>query len=117
MALTNVLAVLAIVLELAIAAVLVRKYMRTRDVGLVWLALAIGIWPLVSRLLTLGERPLIDRVTSHQPVGYPFSLVENGQVTLGQIVNYINTAEQIVGICLLLIAVFYLSRTNIRRAA
>jgi hypothetical protein len=117
MELSTLLAVLAIVLDLAIAAVLVRKYSRTGDVGFAWLALAVGIWPLVTRLLTFGERPLIDRAVRHEPVFYPFSLIEDGQMTLGQIVAYINAAEQIVGICLLLIAVFYLSKTNVRRAA
>lgn len=118
MELTTMLAALAIALDLAIAAVLVRKYKRTQDVGLLWLGLAIGIWPLVSRLLAFGERPLIDKVVRHQPVGfYPFSLVEAGQITLGQLVTYISAAEQIVGICLLLVAVLYLSKTTIRRAA
>jgi len=118
MEVTTALATLAILLYLAIAAVLVRTYKRTGDVGLVWLALAIGIWPLVSRLLAFAERPLIDRVVRHQPVGfYPFSLVESGQLTLGQIVSYISAAEQIVGICLLLLAVVYLSKTSIRRTA
>jgi hypothetical protein len=118
MELASVLAALAVVLDLAIAAVLMWKYKRTRDTGLLWLALAIGIWPLFSRLLTFGVRLLIDKVARHQPVGfYPFNLVGEGQITLGQLVTYIAAAEQIVGICLLLVAVFYLARTNIRRTA
>jgi hypothetical protein len=110
MALSTVLAVLAIVLDFAIAVVLVRKYLRTRDVGFIWLGLAVVIWPLVPRLLVV---PFIDSVVRQQPVGfYPFNLVERGQLTLGEVTFYINSIEQIVGVCLLLVAVLYLSKTR-----
>jgi len=37
------------VLLILVAAVFVWKYFRTKDVGLLWLAVAVVIWPLVSR--------------------------------------------------------------------
>jgi hypothetical protein len=61
---------LSLVLHIAIAVVLVRKYLRTRDAGFVWLGVAVVIWPPVSRLLDYGERLLIDRPIKGQPVGY-----------------------------------------------
>ena len=76
----TVLAALAVVLHFVIAIILVRKYLRTRDVGFVWLGVAVVIWPLVSLLLERGERSLIDRVVHHRVVGfYPFSLVSMGK--------------------------------------
>jgi hypothetical protein len=108
-----ILAVLAILLHLAIAVVLVRKYLRTRDVGFVWLGVAVVVWPIVSRLLELGERTLIDRVVRHEWAGvYPFSLIERGQMTLGELVSSLALVQQLIGVCLLLVAVLYLSKTK-----
>ena len=113
MATVTVLAALAVVLHFVIAIILVRKYLRTRDVGFVWLGAAVVIWPLVSRLLELGERSLIDRIAHHRVVGfYPFSLVEHGQMTLGGLVSSLSLFQQLIGICLLLVAVLYLSKTK-----
>ena len=68
----------------AIVALLARQYFRTRDVALIWLAVAVVIWPFVSRMLQRGEKVLIDRVIAHQAVDlFPFSLVEKGQLTMG----------------------------------
>jgi hypothetical protein len=76
----NILLASALVLHIAIAAILVRQYVRTRDVGFVWLGVAVVIWPGVSRLLGGGERVFIDRLIRHQSVGfYPFTLVAAGK--------------------------------------
>lgn len=118
MELTTLLAALGIVLDLAIAAGWCGNISAPGDAGFLWLALATGIWPLITRLLPYGELPLIDKVARHQPVGfYPFSLVESGKITLGQMVTYLNATEQIAGICLLSVAVLYLLKTSVRRAA
>jgi hypothetical protein len=110
-----ILAALAVALHIAIAVVLVRKYIRTRDAGFIWLGIAVVIWPVLSRLLDGGERVFIDRVIQHQPVGlYPFSLVERGDMTMGQLVLAFSVGEQLIGIVLLLVAVLYLYRTNAR---
>jgi hypothetical protein len=104
----TVLAASTAALELAVAIVLVRKYMRTKDVRFVWFALAFAIWPLASRLLEFGVRPLVDQAVRHNHVGlFPFNLVESGQITLGQVVTYMDVTAQIVQLCLLLVALFY----------
>jgi hypothetical protein len=108
-----ILVVLALLLHLAIAVILVRRYIRTRDVGFIWLGVAVVIWPLVSRLLELGERSIINRVARHEWVGvYPFSLVERGQMTLGELVLSLGLLQQLAGVCLLLVAVLYLSKAR-----
>ncbi len=109
----NILTALALVLHLAIAAVLVRKYLRTRDVGFVWLGVAVVIWPLVSRMLEHGELVLIDRLVKGQQVGYyPFSLVERGQMSIGGLMTSLNLLQQLVGVGLLLVAVLFLYKTK-----
>jgi hypothetical protein len=106
--LPSILVTFVLFLHLAIAVILIREYVRTRDVGFVWLGMAVVIWPLLTRLL---ERTFISRVVSHQSVGfYPFSLVERGEMTLGNLVASFQLVEQLVGVGLLLIAVVYLSK-------
>ena len=108
-----ILAALALVLHLAIGVIPVQKYLRTRDVGFVWLGAAFVIWPLVSRLLQQGDRFLIDRIVHCEPVEfYPFSLVERGRMTIGGLVASFNRLQQLIGVCLLLIAALYLSGTK-----
>jgi hypothetical protein len=47
--LLRVLAISALVLYLAIAVILVRRYLRTRDIGFIWLGAAVLVWPIISR--------------------------------------------------------------------
>jgi hypothetical protein len=109
----NVLLASALALHIAIAAVLVHKYIRTRDVGFVWLGVAVVLWPGISRLLEGGEKVFIDRLIRRQSVDfYPFSLVASGQMTMGNLVMSLAVFQQLIGVCLLLVAVLYLSRAK-----
>lgn len=109
----KILLALALVLHIAIAAILVRQYLRTRDAGFVWLGVAVVIWPGISRLLEGGEKVFIDRLIRHESVGfYPFTLVAAGQITTGSLVMSLAVFQQLIGVCLLLVAVLYLSRAN-----
>lgn len=113
MDLATILFALALLLHLAIAVVLIRKYVRTHDVGLIWLGIAVVVWPLVSRMLDWGSGRLVNRIVHHESVGlYPFSLVASGQITIGELVLYLGLVRQLVGVCLLFIAVLYLANTR-----
>jgi hypothetical protein len=113
MELATILGLLAVLLHLAIAVVLIRKYLRTHDAGFIWLGIAVVAWPLVSRMLDFGSGHLIARLARHEWVGlYPFSLVATGQITLGQLVLYLGLFSQLVGVCLLFIAVLYLANSR-----
>ncbi|MGH9496685.1 MAG: hypothetical protein ACRD3B_16930, partial [Candidatus Sulfotelmatobacter sp.] len=71
------------------------------------------IWPLLSRLLEHQENLRIDRVLKGQLVGYyPFSLVERGQTSIGDLVASLHLSHQLIGVGLLLVAVIYLSKTK-----
>ena len=84
--LTSALLALVIGLHLVVAWILVRKYLRTRDGGYIWLGFAVVIWPYFSVLLHLGERALTNRaLTSQAAASFPFSLVQRGQMTMGDL--------------------------------
>jgi hypothetical protein len=91
---------LLVALYLAIAIVLVRKYLRTRDVGLAWLGGAVVVWPLLSLPFEYGQRVLIDRIGSG-----PFA-------TVGELVMYIAYSRQLIGLALLFAAVLFLGQTK-----
>jgi hypothetical protein len=105
------LAATALIFHLAMGVILVRRYMSTREVGFIWLGVAVVIWPLVSRLLDVGERVLISRTVNHPGATlFPFSLVGRGEVTIGELAASLAVFEQLIGICLLMVAVLYLSK-------
>lgn len=111
----SILLATALILHIAIAAILVRQYLRTRDAGFIWLGVAVVIWPGLSRLLEGGEKVFIDRLLNHQSVGfYPFTLAASGQITPGSLVMSFAVLQQLIGVCLLLVAVLYLSRADRR---
>jgi len=112
-----ILAAVALALHLAIAVVLVRKYMRTHDAGFIWLGIAVVIWPAISSVLSQGERVLVDHLVKHEPIGFfPFTLVENGHISIGSLVATLAATQRLVGVLLLLIAVIYLYRVDSRQA-
>src|SRR5262249_22529291 len=108
----NILLGTAVLLHVAIAVILVRQYLRTRDVGLVWLGIAVVILPLVSQLLGAGERGSIDCAPHKQSVIYSFPLVGSGQITAGSLVMSLAVCQELIGVCLLLVAVLYISRSK-----
>ena len=99
-------------LQVAIVILLARKYLRTREVGFIWLGAAVVVWPLVSRLLEAGERVSINRVAHRQAVIFPFTLVASGQITNGSLVTLFAFVQQLIGTMLVFLAVLYLSRMN-----
>lgn len=109
MLLPPIFAGLIILLYVALAVVLVLKWLRTRDTGIAWLGIAVVIWPLIVRLLVWGETIEARRLWMHQPVGlFPFSAVERGEVSMGMLFTTLSSLQQLIGVALVLIAVIYL---------
>jgi hypothetical protein len=96
--------VIACVLYIATATLLVRKYLRTHDIGFVWLGAAVLVWPLLARLLEYGQQVLIDRLIVRVGAGPLYSI--------GRLVATLKLSQQIVGLALLFVAVFYLGKTQ-----
>lgn len=103
---------LVAVLYLATATVLVRQYLRVRDVSFLWLGVAVVVWPLLSVLLGVGQQIVTNRLTRGEAVFFPFTLVQRGRLSLGGLAMSLDLSRQLIGVGLLLVAVFYLCRTS-----
>jgi hypothetical protein len=82
------------ILFFAVAILLVQTYLRTRDVGFIWLGVAVLVWPLVARFLGVA----VER----GGVG-PFPIT-------GQFVALSQLAQQICSLGLLFVAVRHLGK-------
>ncbi len=98
--LASILFGIALALHLVLAVVLIRKYLQTRDIGFVWLGMAVVIWPVISAVLEQGERTLMSHAFMHQSVGvYPFNLLERGEMTAGTVVIALSSLHQLIESC------------------
>ena len=108
---------ITIAFYLAIAILLVRKFIRTRDAGFLWLGVATLIWPRVSGLLDRRELALLGRRMNGQSVGFPFSMVDHGEISFGSLLTFLQLLQYFIGAALLLVAVMYLYRDRTNRNA
>lgn len=107
----EVMMVLYYAVVIAIAWVLVAKYRQTRDHGLFWFGGALVIWPLIRTFLVYGEKLMLNRVANGQPTGvFPFSLVEQGKITLGYLSASFSTFHYLVPSVLILVGIVSLYR-------
>ena len=95
---------------LVLAAGLVYKYIRTRDIGFVWLGGAVVIWPVISGLLI---QAIERRVFRGPPIKlYPFTLVGHRQMSIGSLITSLYSLQHLIEIGLLLVAILYLCRAK-----
>ncbi|MGB6871062.1 MAG: hypothetical protein WBD93_15725, partial [Acidobacteriaceae bacterium] len=72
---------------------------------------AVVVWPLLSRLIDRASLIALRSSPNGQAVQYfPYDLARRGTVSLGSLVQVISSLEQLIGIALVLTAVFYLCR-------
>jgi hypothetical protein len=103
-----VLVSLAFVTEAAIIVALIWKYVRTRDIGFIWLLVAVCIWPAISQLLDHVGGAMTVRVLHHQYVGfYPFTAIERGQLPLGATLSFMQLLVKFTGAILMLVAILH----------
>ena len=88
-------------LLLGVATLFVRAYLRTRDIGFIWLAVATLVW----NFLIVPAHDLLSAIAQR----LPFSSAEQYAAAL-------RMSQQIIPLALLLIALFYLGRTRTRPA-
>lgn len=100
-----------LVLQLALVVVLVGRYLRTRNIGFVWLGVAVVVWPFLSSLLNRGVRALLSQASSgHSVPLFPFNLIQSGRMTAGSLVESFASVRNGIGIALLLVAALYLGK-------
>ena len=105
-ALTFFLPALVLVVLILAAAVLLLKYQRTKDAGLLWLVVAGVIWPVASRII---ERRIVHSINGHAGV-YQYLAANNGQMSLGTFVVTATLVDHFIGASLLLLAALLLYR-------
>ena len=109
--------VLSVALYASVLAAIAVGYIRTRNGGLIWLGIALFIWPLAWTLLTHTViRPGLEQVSTGEPTGiFPFTLVERGQMTLGSLLVVMSYVQQIGRYALMLVAVLKLAASRGRQ--
>jgi hypothetical protein len=98
------------VLYAIVAVLLVWKYRGTRDAGFLWLGLPLVLLPIVALPLALWLQTGVDRLLLGQQVNtFPFTLVEQGRLTMGGLLTLLNLVEHMVWGILSLVAVLALN--------
>ena len=96
-------------LYLTVAVLLIRKHRETGDAGLLWLGLPLVVLPLLSLPLAFWLQAGVDRLIQGQHVNrFPFTLVEQGRLTLGSLLTGLNVLQHVVWGVLSLAAVLAL---------
>lgn len=111
------LVLIPLVFYVAIACVLVPKYRRTRDPGLLWLGIALVVWPLISHGFTLVRGSLAQRAYHEENADFfPYSLFSSSETPFHEVVSgftsYSVLGQVIITQILLLTAVAFLHRTK-----
>ena len=99
-----------IVLYAAIAWALVSKYRRTRDPGLLWLGVALVIWPIVSFMLDCREQHVLnDLLSSAKNAGaHAVPPVQQYPSEIGALTSWLMYLHPLAGPMLVLVAVLNL---------
>lgn len=112
------LAAITSVLYCAVAVLLVWKYRVTRDSGLLWLGLPLVLLPLVALPIALWLQTGVDRLALGQQFNaFPFTLVEQGLLTMGGLLTLLNLLEHLVWGVLSLVAILALRPHRAKDAA
>ena len=103
----------AVLLYVAIIVALIHKYRRTGDRGFLWLGVPLVILPILGVPLDHWLHLAIDRLASGGRIGFfPFTLVEQGTMSLGSLVFLLTAVRQLVGAGLILVAILMLHRAK-----
>jgi hypothetical protein len=103
---------LNVILNLAIIVALIRAYLRSRNNAFVWLGISVILWPFADLMLRGVEHMLVERIQQHQPVIWPYSLVENAQMPLGNLMSLSGMTRAAIGAGLMLVAVLQLTKAS-----
>jgi len=90
------LGVITSVLYAAAAVLLVRKYRWSGDQGFLWLVIPLVLMPFAALPLALWSQAGVDQlVLGRQSSAFPFSLVEQGRLTVGSFLTLLNLLEHV----------------------
>ncbi len=100
----------AFVLYCVVAVLLVRRYRGTGNAGFLWLGLPLVLSPVAALPLALWLQLGVDRLELGQQVNsFPFTLVEEGRISLGDLLTLVNLIEHVIWGAVSLVAVVALN--------
>jgi hypothetical protein len=92
-----ILSVTTFILYSVMAVLLVRKYRRTGEAGFLWLGLPLVVLPFAALPLAFWLQEGVDRLELGEQVSiFPFTLVEQGRLTVGSLLTLLNLVEHVV---------------------
>jgi hypothetical protein len=98
-----------LVLLIATAVAVVTMYLRTRNVGFVWLGGAAVLWPILSSLLRMHVQGQAIRALRGEAVG-SVPLIGHPDITYGALLEALSISGTVIATILMLIAILYLGR-------
>ena len=98
------------VLLIVLGILLIRRYLATRNVGFLVLAVALVAWPFLLWPLDVLVRSQLDASLRGGAVAYPFTLVTEGRATAGTVVAFISYARESIRLALMIWGFVLLSR-------
>ena len=114
----SALAAITFVLYAAVAVLLARRYLRTREVGFLLLGLPLVLLPVVALPLALWVETGVDRLLLGQQLNiFPFTLVEQGRLTMGGLLTLLNLVEHVGWGILALVAVLAFRPRGVKNSA
>jgi len=107
--------VLQLGLSILIACAIVAKYLRTRNFGFVILGCGVLLWPLLYGLLRIGIDVMSNRMLHGEHVLFPFSLVKEGRITLGDLLALSSYGSKVIQSGFILVGILMVGRTSSQR--
>jgi len=107
------LGVVALMLYIAVAVILVRRFRKTGDKGFLWLGLPLVVSPMVALPLALWLQVGVNRLIAGQEANnFPFSLVQQGRLSMGALLTVLNLVQHVIWGVSALVAVLVLKGTK-----
>lgn len=108
---TTILSSINLALFVFIAVALVLKHRQSGQTGFLWLTMPLALLPLIGVVLANWIKVSVDGLqATPSNVGFPFSLVESGHISLGSLLSLLNITEHLVWSTLVLVAILMFGR-------
>jgi hypothetical protein len=96
----------------ALGVLLIQRYVATRNVGFLILAIALVAWPVLMMPLDLYIKAQLDASATGGDVRYPFTLITEGRRTAGTVVATVGYVRESARLLLALLGFAMLVRSS-----
>jgi len=102
---------LRLILLLTIAVLLFFRFKKEKDAAYLWFFAGFTICPIFSFVLNFAQKNFFDKLAQGEKVGlFPFSLVSEGRITVGELSFVLNSLENLLFLGVLLVGFAKLRR-------